>query len=154
MHTFVRIDIMVVRPPVEVRIHHLHIFHNAPYLPPPPQFYITFVFHFSLVLQPFQEKVETTLMQNIGGQIRSIMREAQVVNTSQNCGSFRSHNQKCSTVLPEFWYKVALLITRIIITKKSRSRDLVTWDVCYFAYLGRICTSKILQYIIYWVFNI
>ena len=36
MHTFVRIDIMVVRPPVEVRIRHLHIFHNAPYLPPPP----------------------------------------------------------------------------------------------------------------------
>ena len=36
MHTFVRIDIMVVRPPVERRIRHLHIFHNAPYLPPPP----------------------------------------------------------------------------------------------------------------------
>ena len=67
MHTFVRIDIMVVRPPVEVRIRHLHIFHNAPYLAPPPQFYITFVFHFSLVLQPFQEKLETTLMQNFGG---------------------------------------------------------------------------------------
>ena len=38
MHTLVRIDIMVVRPPVEVRIRHLHIFHNAPYLPPPPNF--------------------------------------------------------------------------------------------------------------------
>ena len=35
-------------------IHHLHISHNAPYLPPPPppKFCITFVFYFSWVLQP------------------------------------------------------------------------------------------------------
>ena len=34
MHTFVGIVIMVVRPPFEVRIRHLHISHNAPNLPP------------------------------------------------------------------------------------------------------------------------
>ena len=33
----------------------------------PPKFCITFVFHFSWVLQPFQEKLKTMLMQNFGG---------------------------------------------------------------------------------------
>ena len=37
-------------------IRHLHISHNAPYLP--PKFCITFVFHFSGVLQPSQEKLK------------------------------------------------------------------------------------------------
>jgi len=40
---------------------------------------ITFVFHFSLVrLQPSQEKLKTRLMQNFGGQIRSIMGNVEV----------------------------------------------------------------------------
>ena len=33
--------------------------------PPPPKFCITFVFHFSCVLQPSQEKLNTMLMQNV-----------------------------------------------------------------------------------------
>ena len=44
--------------------------HDAPYCP--PKFCITFVFHFSWVLQPPQEKLKTTLMRNFGGQIRCI----------------------------------------------------------------------------------
>ena len=54
---------------------HLHISHNAPYLhpypPPPPKkkkkIFKTFVFHFSRVLQPSQDKLKTMLMQNFGG---------------------------------------------------------------------------------------
>ena len=53
---------------VVFRITHLHICHNAPYLP--PKFCITFVFHFSWVLQPSQEKLKTMLMQNFRGQKR------------------------------------------------------------------------------------
>ena len=52
------------------RICHLHISHNAPFLPPSPlpqkKFWITLVFHFSWVLQPSQEKLKTMLMQNLG----------------------------------------------------------------------------------------
>ena len=60
-------------------IRHFHISsRNAPDLPPPPhrpkkKFCLTFVFHFSWVLQPSQEKLKTKLMQNFGGQIRCIM---------------------------------------------------------------------------------
>ena len=50
-------------------IRHLHVNHNAPYLPPPPppKFCITSVFHFSWVLQSSQEKLKTILMQNFWG---------------------------------------------------------------------------------------
>ena len=41
--------------------------------PPPPQFCITFVFHFSWVLLPSQENLKTMFMQNFGGQIWCIM---------------------------------------------------------------------------------
>ena len=43
--------------------------------PPPsaPNFRITFVFHFSRVLQPSQEKMKTILMQHFKGQTRCIM---------------------------------------------------------------------------------
>ena len=34
--------------------------------PPPPKFCITFVFHFSWVLQPSQKKFKTVLIQNVG----------------------------------------------------------------------------------------
>ena len=41
-------------------IRHLQISYNTPCLPPPPpKFSITFVFHFSWVLQPSQEKLKT-----------------------------------------------------------------------------------------------
>ena len=45
-----------------------------------PRLCITFVFHFSLVLQPSQEKLKTMLMQNFGGQIRCIMGNVQVID--------------------------------------------------------------------------
>ena len=49
-----------------MRIHHLHISHNGPYLLL-KIFCIIFVFHSSWVLQTSQEKLKTTLMQNFGG---------------------------------------------------------------------------------------
>ena len=52
-------------------IRHLHI--SIMHLVCPPKFYITFVFHFSWVLQSSQEKLKTMLMQNFGGQVRCIM---------------------------------------------------------------------------------
>ena len=54
----------------------------------PPKFCITFVFHFSWVLQPSLEKLKTTLMQNFGGQIRCIMGDVQVAYTS----FWKNHN--------------------------------------------------------------
>ena len=58
----------------------LHIFHNAPYLP--PKFCITFVFHFYWVLQPSQEKMKTVILQNLGVQnlqnLMCIMGDVQV----------------------------------------------------------------------------
>ena len=44
----------------------------------PPKFCITFVFHFSWVLQPSQEKLKTMFMQNFGGQITCIMGNVEV----------------------------------------------------------------------------
>ena len=44
----------------------------------PPKFCTIFVYHFSCVLQPSQEKLKTMLMQNFGGQIRCIMGAVQV----------------------------------------------------------------------------
>ena len=54
----------------------------------PPKFCITFVFHFFQVLQPFQEKWKTMLMQNFGEQIRCILGDVQVayVYKRQNGG--------------------------------------------------------------------
>ena len=67
-------------------IHHFHIDHNAPYLPPPPlpQFCIIVVSNFSWVLQSFEEKSKTMAMQNFAGKTRSIMVYVKVVN-SVNC---------------------------------------------------------------------
>ena len=61
-------------------LRHLHICHNAPYLP--PKFCITFFFHFSRVLQPSQEKLKTMLMQNFRGQIRC-MGDVQVAHKGE-----------------------------------------------------------------------
>ena len=46
-------------------IHHFHIDHNAPSLP--PKFCITIVFYFSWDNCNTQEKLETMVMQNFGG---------------------------------------------------------------------------------------
>ena len=51
------------------RLRHLHICHYSPYLPP-KILHNLFFFHFSWVLQPYQEKLKTMLMQNLRGQIR------------------------------------------------------------------------------------
>ena len=58
-------------------LRHLHVSHNAPFLPPPTKFCITFVFHFYWILQLPQEKLKTMLVQNFGGQIRRIMGDVQ-----------------------------------------------------------------------------
>ena len=47
----------------------------------PPKFCITFVFHFPWVVKLFQEKLQTTLMQNFGGQMKCIMGDVQVAYT-------------------------------------------------------------------------
>ena len=49
----------------------------------PPKFCITFVFHFSWVLQPSQEKLKTMLLQNFGRQTRCILGYVQVANCGQ-----------------------------------------------------------------------
>ena len=80
IHAFHAI-LMIRIPKVHTPLPHFHISsRNAPDLPPPPpppppkkKFCLTFVFHFSWVLQPSQEKLKTKLMQNFGGQIRCIM---------------------------------------------------------------------------------
>ena len=65
-------------------IRYFRISHNAPYFPSSPRprlkFCITFVFHFSWVLQPSQEKLKTMLMKNFGGQIRCIMGNVEVAS--------------------------------------------------------------------------
>ena len=66
-----------------ISIRHLHISHNVSYLL--PKSCITFVFHFSWVLQPCQEKLKTTLTQNFGGQISCIMGNAEVAYKKAKC---------------------------------------------------------------------
>ena len=71
----------------------------APPPPPPPKFCITFVFHFSCVLQPSQEKLNTMLMQNVywglGGQIRCIMGNVEVAK----CKKQLYNSFPCSVLL-------------------------------------------------------
>ena len=62
-------------------IRHSHISHNAPCL---PIFCITFVFHFSWLLQPSTEKLRTMLMQNFGGKIRCIMGNVESANNTKD----------------------------------------------------------------------
>ena len=64
-------------------IRHLHISHIIMHLicdppHPPTKFFITFVFHFSWVLEPSQEKLQKMLMRNFGEQIRCIVGNVQV----------------------------------------------------------------------------
>ena len=48
----------------------------------PPEFCITFVIHFSWVLQPSREKLKTMLMQNFGGQINGRCARGMFKNTA------------------------------------------------------------------------
>ena len=43
-----------------------HLYISLMHLICPPKFSITFVFHFSWILQPSQKKLKTVLMQNVG----------------------------------------------------------------------------------------
>ena len=68
-----------IKRPRARSIHHFHIPHNTPCLP--PKICITFVFHFPWVLQSSQEKRKTMLMQNFGGQTRCIMGDVEMANS-------------------------------------------------------------------------
>ena len=57
------------------------------------KFCTTFVFHFSWVLQPSQEKLKTMLMQNFGGQIRCIMGDVQVANSVKKATMRRDYSK-------------------------------------------------------------
>ena len=59
-------------------IHHFHVPHNTLCLS--PKICTTFVFHFPWVLQSFQEKLKTILMQNFGRQTRCIMGDVEMAN--------------------------------------------------------------------------
>ena len=83
-------------------IRHLQISYNTPCLPPPPKFSITFVFHFSWVLQPSQEKLKTMFMQRFfflerggagtgEGQARCIVGDLQVSNDNLRSGPILSY---------------------------------------------------------------
>ena len=70
---------------------HLHFSHNTPHLHPPPlqkKFCITFVFQFSCVLQPSQEKLKTMPMQNFEGS-RCIVGDLQVAHRTIITSSFK-----------------------------------------------------------------
>ena len=58
-------------PVSTVTLRHLHISHNAPYLPPSPlpKFYISIVFNFAWDGCNTQEKWKTKVMKNLGTQI-------------------------------------------------------------------------------------
>ena len=81
-------------------IRHLQISYNTPCLP--PNFCITFVFHFSWVLQPSQEKLKTMFMQRFffverrgagagEGQARCIVGDLQVSNDNLRSGPILSY---------------------------------------------------------------
>ena len=74
-------------------IRHLHISHNAPYLP--PKVCISIVFNFSWDGCNTQEKWKTKVMQNLGGQISCTMGDVQVayVGFTRLLGHKRYQNQ-------------------------------------------------------------
>ena len=63
-------------------IYHLFPIMHLIYL---PKFCITFVFHFSWVLQSFQQKLKPMLLQNFGGQMRCIIGDVQKAYSPQIC---------------------------------------------------------------------
>ena len=59
-------------------IRHLHISHNAPYLPPPPPPPKKNVFLFLLVITAVPREIENNAYAKFWGQIRCIMGDVQV----------------------------------------------------------------------------
>ena len=91
-----------------------------------PKFCRSFVFHFSWVLQPSQEKSKTMLMQNFGGQVRCII--GNVVVAYRPCPSSKPftfktrlsakpvlwkcvllHENKKSFLKNHFWFRACLI---------------------------------------------
>ena len=62
-------------------IHHFHISHNTLCLP--PKFCISIVFNFSRDNYKSQGKLKTMLIQNFGGQTKSVVANVKVVNGCQ-----------------------------------------------------------------------
>ena len=60
----------------------------------PPKFCVTFVFHFSWVLQPSQAKLKTMPLKNFWGQIRCIMGNVQVAYWLENPRATASNKRK------------------------------------------------------------
>ena len=80
----------------------------------PPKFCTTFVFHFSWVLQPSQEKLKTMLMQNFGGQIRCIMGDVQVAYKALFFSSPRLAIRARPTLRAKCRVRLAWLIKRLL----------------------------------------
>ena len=59
-------------------IHHLHISHNTPRLP--PKFLQPFVSYFSWLFQSSQDRLKAMLRQNFGSLTRCIVRDVQMAN--------------------------------------------------------------------------
>ena len=79
-----------------------------------PKFCMTFVFHFSWVLQLSQEKLKTMLMQNFGGQIRCIMGEVQVAYKALFFSSPRLAIRARPTLRAKCRVRLAWLIKRLL----------------------------------------
>ena len=90
------------------KIRHFHISHNAPYSP--PKFCITFVFHFSWVLQPSQEKLKTILMQTFFG------------GGGGGVGGNKVHYGKCGSVESEKTLGTGLAYMLVLRWKKAKWR--------------------------------
>ena len=88
----------------------------------PPKFCTTFVFHFSWVLQPSQEKLKTMLMQNFGGQIRCIMGEVQVAYKALFFSSPRLAIRARPTLRAKCHVRLAWLIITSLDKKKCLGR--------------------------------
>ena len=80
----------------------------------PPKFCITFVFHFSRVLQPSQGKLKTMLTQNFGRQIRCIMGDGQVAYKALFFSSPRLAIRARPTLRAKCRVRLAWLIKRLL----------------------------------------
>ena len=118
-----------------------------------PKFCITFVFHFSWVLQPSEEKLKTMLMQNFGGQIRRILRDdLQVAYAWQKVperrekpsprdhGLFRMYELNISC--PNIWGRFQVCWLFSSLTEKSSSAAILEFPF-YVRWLGRALPTNL-----------